>query len=314
MPPLALTGDTLCHFRSRGSPFWNLRRRATHRPLRHFRDGACRNAGVAIPCCRHVHHVVARPPCCGTRVAVGSAVPRYVFHCGLGCAEIYDFFTDGQQIAQAYLCDGDIHGSWVLIFQQAHSLALPVVERLHMAGIMALSQTVAVGLQGLLMLDFTDAGGKIHMVCNLVGLGGLEKSFMTEGVEEIRFIYVYRAITVGLFETLSELMLQPSLFALTLEHTDETSRKKQLSLVITWSTTLNMVKGVLHGLKRIGQELREADVAGGCCFSCVFVIPSVVFTLGALAAMIVGMMRVYHASMCDGHLWNLFFLGAWSSD
>ena len=72
-------------------------------------------------------------------------VALYVFYCGLGCAEIYDFFTDGQQIAQAYLCDGDIHGSWVLSFQQAHSLALPVVERLHLAGIIALCQALAVG-------------------------------------------------------------------------------------------------------------------------------------------------------------------------
>ena len=111
------------------------------------------------------------------------SVMWYVFYCGLGCAEIYDFFTDGQQIAQAYLCDGDIHGSWVLSFQQAHSLALPVVERLHMAGIMALCQAVAVGLQGavlfLLAID-KDNNSAVALASNLVGLGGLEKAFLDE--------------------------------------------------------------------------------------------------------------------------------------
>ena len=181
----------------------------------------------------------------------------YVFYCGLGCAEIYDFFTDGQQIAQAYLCDGDIHGSWVLSFQQAHSLALPVVERLHMAGIMALCQALAVGLQGawLRLLAFKADNVSVALASNLVGLGGLEKAFLENREEEYGSIPFFRALLVGLFETLPGLMLQNSLFALTFEHTDQTSRKKQvLSLVITWGTTLKMTMGTLPGLKDVAQK------------------------------------------------------------
>ena len=163
-------------------------------------------------------------------------VALYVFYCGLGCAEIYDFFTDGQQIAQAYLCDGDIHGSWVLSFQQAHSPALPVVERLHMAGIMAVCQALAVGLQGALLFLIPGVSA-IALASNFVGLGGLETAFLDKTDEKLGKIPLFRAVCVGLFETLPGLMLQPSLFALTFEHTDETSRKKQLlSLVITWGT------------------------------------------------------------------------------
>ena len=67
-----------------------------------------------------------------------------------------------------------------------------------------------------------------------------------------------------------------------------------------------MVKGLLHGFKRMGQVLREGDFAGGCGLSCVFVIPSVVFPVGALAARIVGTMRVFHAYTSDDPFWNLF--------
>ena len=111
----------------------------------------------------------------------------------------------------------------------------------------------------------------------------------------------------GLFETIPGLMLQPSLFTLTFEHMDETSRNKQLlSLVITWGTTLKMTIGVVPVCcKGMAALLREGGVKAILCGTFLG-IPSVVFPVGAWAAMIVGMMRVYHAYTCDDHLWNLF--------
>ena len=160
------------------------------------------------------------------------------------------------------------------------------------------------GLQGaLLRLEAYKAdNGNVALVSNLVGLGGLETAFLDKGAEETGFIPFFRALLVGLFETLPGLMLQPSLFALTFEHTDETSRKKQLlSLVITWGTTLNMTMGTLPVLKNVVRTVREGEF-----WACIDIIPAVIFTVGAFVAMIVGMMRVYHAYTCDAHLWNLF--------
>ena len=147
----------------------------------------------------------------------------------------------------------------------------------------------------------------------LVGLGELEKASLTKGVEECGVILVVRAIVVGLFETISGLMLQAALFALTSEYADEPSRKKQLlPLVIPSDTTLKMVKDLLHGFKRMGQVSREGDFAGGCGLSCDFVIPSVVFPVGALAAMTVGTMRVFFTPTRVMIAFGICFLGAWS--
>ena len=151
-------------------------------------------------------------------------------------------------------------------------------------------------------LAFDSNNGSVAMASNLVGLGGLEKAFLDKTKEEVGSIPIIRAVCVGLFETLPGLMLQPSLFALTFEYTDETSRKKQLlSLVITCGTTLKMTMGTLPGFKIMVRAVRE-----GYFSACIFLIPGVFFTVGAFVAMIVGMMRVYHAYTCDAHLWNLF--------
>merc|ERR1719383_842336 len=117
------------------------------------------------------------------------------------------------------------------------------------------------------MLLFTndggdDAIGNIPCASNLVGLGGLEKAFLRKHYKNDGSIPLFRAVAVGLFETIPGLMLQPSLFAMTFEHTDETSRKKQLlSLVITWSMTLKMTMGILPGLKSMDQKRRQGDPA-----------------------------------------------------
>ena len=61
----------------------------------------------------------------------------FVVVCGLGCFEVLDFFTDGQQIARAHMCDSEFHEAWVKSFDQAHSPVVCVVGALHMWRIFA---------------------------------------------------------------------------------------------------------------------------------------------------------------------------------
>lgn len=113
---------------------------------------------------------------------------------------------------------------------------------------------------------------------------------------------MYRAFAVGLFETLPGLMVQPSLFALAFECTDETSRKEQLlSLVIAWGMTLKIASGLISGLRKSVDVIRQC---GGSWFACVLFIPSVIFVVGALLDMGAGM-RVYCADTHEDHIWNL---------
>ena len=101
----------------------------------------------------------------------------FVVVCGLGCFEVLDFFTDGQQIAQAYLCDSDFHGAWVGSFDQAHSPVVWVVGALHMWGILAVCQALAVGTQGVLLcLSDKELFKPLVLPCSFIGLGGLQRA------------------------------------------------------------------------------------------------------------------------------------------
>ena len=124
----------------------------------------------------------------------------FVVVCGLGCFEILDSITDGQQIAQAHLCDSDFHDAWVRSFDQAHSPVVWVVGALHMWGILAVCQVLAVGAKGILLLIFSGAPDTLPLTCSFVGLGGLlvdnEEEEDAKGVSQ-----VVRAIGVDLIGT-----------------------------------------------------------------------------------------------------------------
>jgi len=248
-------------------------------------------------------------------IAYPSATDAYekvafLWSCGLGCAEMYDFFTDGQQIAQAYLCDSDLHEPWLESFQQAHSLMYYVVGTFHMWGILAVCQVLAVLLQGMFILVVSLKGsneGGILVTSGFVGLGGLQRASLAKEQEGTGSMDLLRAICVGLPETMPGLVLQPSLFALTFAYTDAASQNKQLlSLAISWAMALKVVAAVLPSMRRGMRLVSDFGKTPQIVFGVLCFLPGVIFVVGAIATVIVGMLRVYHAYECKDHLWNVF--------
>ena len=225
----------------------------------------------------------------------------FAFFCGLGCFEVLDFFTDGQQIAQAYLCDFDFNDAWVRSFDQAHSPVVWVVGALHMWGILAVCQVLAVGVQGFLVLN--SSGDAVAVTCSFVGLGGLQRALVDKDQEEDAKgrSQIFRAIGVGVPETLPGLLLQPSLFALTFADTDTAGQYKQLlSLAVSWAMALKAVVELALTL------VKQVENVGMDLLTIIFFGLPAVFVVGVLVTIGVGMLRVFHAYQCEDHVWNIF--------
>jgi hypothetical protein len=227
---------------------------------------------------------------------------QFVAVCGLGCFEVLDFFTDGQQIAQAHLCDSDFHDAWVRSFDQAHSPVVWVVGALHMWGILAVCQVLAVVVQGFLLLA---SFAEVAVTCSFVGLGGLQRALVDDREEFAKGrSQLVRAIGVGLPETLPGLLLQPSLFALTFADTDTAGQYKQLlSLAVSWAMALKVaVEVALTIVKNVPPIHGLGDLV---VLIIVLFLPAV-FIVGVFVTIGIGMMRVFHAYQCEDHVWNLF--------
>jgi hypothetical protein len=236
---------------------------------------------------------------------------QFVAVCGLGCFEVLDFFTDGQQIAQAHLCDSDFHDAWVRSFDQAHSPVVGVVGALHLWGIFAVCQVLAVGVQGCIICAYahsTNSNEEFAVSCSLVGLGGLQRAVVHEDKEEEAkwLSLIFRSIGVGLFETLPGLLLQPSLFALTFAHTDTAGQYKQLlSLAVSWAMALKAAGEVALFLAKRCKGM-TCDGFEELFVATIFFGLLAVFVVGVFVTIGIGMMRVFHAYQCEDHVWNLF--------
>ena len=127
-----------------------------------------------------------------------------------------------------------------------------------MWGILAVCQVLAVGAQGVILWFFPgDPQGHLATTCSLVGLGGLQRAAVDKDEEERakEASQFFRAIGVGLPETLPGLLLQPSLFALTFADTDTAGQYKQLlSLVVSWAMALKAAVELALSFVKIRKE------------------------------------------------------------
>ena len=188
---------TLSDLRSRGSPVRNLRRRVP--ALHDFLDGACRNAGVAIPCCRHA--CVSRSAswaCPRLKIAQRASVPKPRLLVGSSpCKRLprRSFHTD--------VCEENIACTIFVVGALAATIVgMMFVECFYMVGILAVCQALTLRLQQAVLWclasnsDTSFASG----ASILVGLGGLEKAFPTQDTEGMEVIPVVSAIAAGLFD------------------------------------------------------------------------------------------------------------------
>merc|ERR1719434_450740 len=160
------------------------------------------------------------------------------------------------------------------------------VECLYMVGILAVCQALPLGLQQVVLWclatnsDTSFASG----ASILVGLRGLEKAFLAKDSDGTELIPVVRAIAAGLF-----------------------------------FVSIDVHAGVIHSQSRRSQRVLGLwiPVHAGVFPRRSFhaddgddIIARAIFAVGALVAMVVGTVQVFHAYTCDDPLWNLF-PGAW---
>ena len=145
------------------------------------------------------------------------------------------------------------------------------------------------------------------MPCSFVGLGGLQKAAVDEDHEEVAKggSQLFRAFGVGLPRILLELLLQPSLFALTFANTESAGRCKQLlSLAVSQAMALKAAVEVAMTIMKNWKEMLSRVEGSTCSLVCFGFLA--VFVVGIPGTMGVGMLRVFCAYQCEDHVWNLF--------
>merc|ERR1712107_932130 len=151
-----------------------------------------------------------------------------------------------------------------------------------------------------------DRKDPLTVPCSFVGLGGLQRAAVDNHQEEDAksWSQLFRAMGVGLPETLPGLLLQPSLFALTVADTDTAGQYKQLlSLAVTWAMAL---KAAVEVALFIAKRAKNMTCGGfGDLFLWFFLGLPAVFIVGVLVTIGIGMLRVFHAYQCEDHVWNL---------
>eukprot|EP00929_Paragymnodinium_shiwhaense_P077120 TRINITY_DN39698_c0_g1_i2.p1 TRINITY_DN39698_c0_g1~~TRINITY_DN39698_c0_g1_i2.p1 ORF type:complete len:234 (+),score=24.51 TRINITY_DN39698_c0_g1_i2:628-1329(+) len=215
---------------------------------------------------------------------------------GLGNLELLDFFTDGQQVAQAYLCDEEFHAKWVASFDKSWlpGFVTMLVDKAHMYGLMMVS-LVAAAIVSCLFVRFSRSSNmeeEFAVLSSMAGVGGYACMLHAETA---RVKSVLRLASVSLFETLPGVYLQTSLFSLTFDHTSEKTKHKQLLSLALGAGALfkNVVDGVEHPVRN-RKTVRAQGVA-------VVLLPFLMI-VGSLA---VCTARVYFSYACPSHIWNL---------
>ena len=156
------------------------------------------------------------------------------------------------------------------------------------------------GAQGLLLyVDDLHRQFPVVVPCSFVGLGGFQRATVDDdGAEDIKEVsQIARAIGVGLPETLSGLLLQPSLFALSSAHTAG-QYKQLLSLAVSWAMALKAAVELALTIVKNWRKLEQSTYH--------LVLFVVFFGLSVLVTICVGMLRVFCAYQCEDHVWNLF--------
>ena len=219
------------------------------------------------------------------RVAYPSASTRLEKLWFMFFVEVLDFFTDGQQIAQAHMCDSDFHDSWEKSVDQAHSPVVYVVGAAYMWRIFAVCQVLAVGL----CLPDRDP---LVAPCIFVVLQRAVDNDLEEDLKGVS--QLFRAVGVGLPKKLPGLILQPSLFALTFAHTEAGQHKQLLSLAVLWATAVKFAVEVALFIAKKWKEFlpRGEDEAFQLVCKLVCIGLSAVFVVGVLVTISVGMLRV----------------------
>eukprot|EP00929_Paragymnodinium_shiwhaense_P020200 TRINITY_DN13534_c0_g1_i2.p1 TRINITY_DN13534_c0_g1~~TRINITY_DN13534_c0_g1_i2.p1 ORF type:complete len:372 (-),score=44.69 TRINITY_DN13534_c0_g1_i2:183-1298(-) len=205
----------------------------------------------------------------------------------IGNLETLDFFTDGQQVAQAFLCDVEIHETWVETFRKSAlpGFASSFVDKAHMWGVMVMTIILA-SLAGSL-ITYSMGGGACVGLSWMAGVGGFDVVFPFFSGQRTLF----RARTVLLFETGPGLYLQTSLFSLTFDHTDDNTKRKQL---------LSLGLGAAALVKSAAETVGVLNEVPGRGRAVVFGLPLLV----VVSVVAVCTARVYFSYMCNDHLWN----------
>eukprot|EP00929_Paragymnodinium_shiwhaense_P045485 TRINITY_DN23241_c0_g2_i1.p1 TRINITY_DN23241_c0_g2~~TRINITY_DN23241_c0_g2_i1.p1 ORF type:complete len:131 (+),score=13.96 TRINITY_DN23241_c0_g2_i1:195-587(+) len=112
----------------------------------------------------------------------------------MGNLELLDFFTDGHQVAQAWLCDSELHENWVASFQKSHlpGFVTTVVDEHHMYGLMAASQVAALLSSCFWLLALPKEVPLI--LSSMAGIVGYDVAFATDtNLHVIKKWYGFRA-------------------------------------------------------------------------------------------------------------------------
>lgn len=196
------------------------------------------------------------------------------------------------------------------------------VECFYMVGILAVCQALPLGLQQVVLWclasnsDTSFASG----ASILVGLRGLEKAFLAKDSDGTELIPVVRAIAAGLFDFFfCQTNCQPKCFMGLSAAQVRAASERPKGLVFV---SIDVHAGVIHSQSRRSQRVLGLwiPVHAGVFPRRSFhaddgddIIARAIFAVGALVAMVVGTVQVFHAYTCDDPLWNLF-PGAWFSE
>ena len=195
------------------------------------------------------------------------------------------------------------------------------VECFYMVGILPVCQALALLLQQVVLwcLASNSDTSFAPEPSISVGLGGLEKAFLTQDTEGMEVIPVVRAIAAGLFYFFARRTFSRSAswgcprpkfsqqssvpkasFSLPSMYTRESFTRSHVEVSASLGLWVPVHAGVFP------RRSFHAD-------DCDDIIARAIFAVGALVAMVVGTVQVFHAYTCDDPLWNLF-PGEWFSE
>lgn len=218
-----------------------------------------------------------------------------------GLLDLMDFFTDGQQLALAVLCDDKFHKDFVVTFQQSSfAFVAQVVNRVHMYGLLAISMGVAVISQAVVTTgtQLSDEP-RVCVLATYVGLGALSKVLAPEG-----FTVIFRAPTTGLFENVPGVYLQTSLFGLTFDSTDDKTKIKQLvSLALSGVGMLKMaVETLILIRKKVSPPQNWSEIFSG---RIIMTTLCLAYCVASIVLAIICTLRIWFSYVCESHLWNV---------
>eukprot|EP00928_Gymnodinium_smaydae_P088874 TRINITY_DN72914_c0_g1_i1.p1 TRINITY_DN72914_c0_g1~~TRINITY_DN72914_c0_g1_i1.p1 ORF type:complete len:401 (-),score=21.81 TRINITY_DN72914_c0_g1_i1:267-1469(-) len=250
----------------------------------------------------------------GCFAALDWAFTSLIIQVGLGLMDTSDFLSNGQQVAQAYLCNDKYQETFSASMRQS---ALPgFLSHCSLWGLMTWSLVLASVAS--MVLAYCCLGGRVdtgesdtqaHFLSSLLGIGEYSVVFAhtldgEDSGASSMFTSLLKIPTTFLFETLPHFYLQTMLFSLTFAHTSDNSKYKQLvSLALGAGAIVKEVASLLPVVVELGRCFGNSynDWCGFVILGSIFALP-LCFAVGLV---VVCFVRLYFSYICSDHVWNL---------